>query len=305
MENENNSFTQGLRDGVPICLGYLSVAFAFGIFTVGNGLSAWEAVLISMTNVTSAGQLAAVPIIASGGSLFELALTQFVINMRYSLMSVSLSQKLGSSVRLIDRFLIAFVNTDEVFAVAISKGSPLGRKYLYGLTLTPYLGWSLGALLGAVAGSILPDMLVSALGIAIYGMFIAIIVPPARKSKVILGVVIVSMLLSFAFSALPVLSSMASGTRTILLTVVIAAAAGNAPAADFDFRIPPEPPGRPHQAAHPPRDSRPRDRRHKMREHAELFADRIFPHSRFLSLQQIEARPLPAPGKLVFERVRC
>ena len=177
MEKETNSFSQGLRDGMPICLGYLSVAFAFGIFTVSHGLTAWEAVMISMTNVTSAGQLAAVPIIAGGGSLFELALTQFVINMRYSLMSVSLSQKLGKSVRLIDRFLISFVNTDEVFAVAISKGEPLGRKYLYGLTLTPYLGWSLGTLLGAVAGNILPAMLVSALGIAIYGMFIAIIVP--------------------------------------------------------------------------------------------------------------------------------
>lgn len=149
MEKETNSFSQGLRDGMPICLGYLSVAFAFGIFTVSHGLTAWEAVMISMTNVTSAGQLAAVPIIAGGGSLFELALTQFVINMRYSLMSVSLSQKLGKSVRLIDRFLISFVNTDEVFAVAISKGAPLGRKYLYGLTLTPYLGWSLGTLLGA------------------------------------------------------------------------------------------------------------------------------------------------------------
>ena len=167
MEKETNSFSQGLRDGMPICLGYLSVAFAFGIFTVSHGLTAWEAVVISMTNVTSAGQLAAVPIIAGGGSLFELALTQFVINMRYSLMSVSLSQKLGKSVRLIDRFLISFVNTDEVFAVAISKGAPLGRKYLYGLTLTPYLGWSLGTLLGAVAGNILPAMLVSALGIAI------------------------------------------------------------------------------------------------------------------------------------------
>ena len=121
MDKQNNKFSEGLRDGIPICLGYLSVAFAFGIFSVGSGLSVLETVLISMTNVTSAGQLAAVPIIAAGGSLFELALTQFVINLRYSLMSVSLSQKLGSTVRLIDRFLIAFVNTDEVFAVASGK----------------------------------------------------------------------------------------------------------------------------------------------------------------------------------------
>ena len=223
MENENNSFTQGLRDGVPICLGYLSVAFAFGIFTVGNGLSAWEAVLISMTNVTSAGQLAAVPIIASGGSLFELALTQFVINMRYSLMSVSLSQKLGSSVRLIDRFLIAFVNTDEVFAVALSKGSPLGRKYLYGLTLTPYLGWSLGPLLGAVAGSILPDMLVSALGIAIYGMFIAIIVPPAKKSIPTALCILTAVALSCAFKFVPILSKVPGGFAIIICAVAASA----------------------------------------------------------------------------------
>ena len=137
MDKQNNKFSEGLRDGIPICLGYLSVAFAFGIFSVGSGLSVLETVLISMTNVTSAGQLAAVPIIAAGGSLFELALTQFVINLRYSLMSVSLSQKLGSTVRLIDRFLIAFVNTDEVFAVASGKNGNLGRRYLYGLTLTP------------------------------------------------------------------------------------------------------------------------------------------------------------------------
>lgn len=219
MEKETNSFSQGLRDGMPICLGYLSVAFAFGIFTVSHGLTAWEAVMISMTNVTSAGQLAAVPIIAGSGSLFELALTQFVINMRYSLMSVSLSQKLGKSVRLIDRFLISFVNTDEVFAVAISKGEPLGRKYLYGLTLTPYLGWSLGTLLGAVAGNILPAMLVSALGIAIYGMFIAIIVPPAKKSLPTLLCILTAIALSCAFKFIPVLSKVPSGFAIIICAV--------------------------------------------------------------------------------------
>ena len=205
MEKETNSFSQGLRDGMPICLGYLSVAFAFGIFTVSHGLTAWEAVMISMTNVTSAGQLAAVPIIAGGGSLFELALTQFVINMRYSLMSVSLSQKLGKSVRLIDRFLISFVNTDEVFAVAISKGAPLG--------------WSLGTLLGAVAGNILPAMLVSALGIAIYGMFIAIIVPPAKKSLPTLLCILTAIALSCAFKFVPVLSKVPSGFAIIICAV--------------------------------------------------------------------------------------
>ena len=217
MEKELNSFSRGLRDGIPICLGYLSVAFAFGIFTVGHGLTIWEAVMISMTNVTSAGQLAAVPIIAGGGSLFELALTQFVINMRYSLMSVSLSQRLSKSVRLLDRFLISFVNTDEVFAVAISKNAPLGRKYLYGLTL--YLGWSAGTLLGSAAGNILPATVVSALGIAIYGMFIAIIVPPAKKSLPSLLCILSAIALSCAFKFIPVLSKVPSGFAIIICAV--------------------------------------------------------------------------------------
>ena len=210
MEKELNSFSRGLRDGIPICLGYLSVAFAFGIFTVGHGLTIWEAVMISMTNVTSAGQLAAVPIIAGGGSLFELALTQFVLNIRYSLMSVSLSQRLSKSVRLLDRFLISFVNTDEVFAVAISKNAPLGRKYLYGLTLTPYLGWSAGTLLGSAAGNILP---------ATYGMFIAIIVPPAKKSLPTLLCILSAIALSCAFKFIPVLSKVPSGFAIIICAV--------------------------------------------------------------------------------------
>lgn len=223
MDKQNNKFSEGLRDGIPICLGYLSVAFAFGIFSVGSGLSVLETVLISMTNVTSAGQLAAVPIIAAGGSLFELALTQFVINLRYSLMSVSLSQKLGSTVRLIDRFLIAFVNTDEVFAVASGKNGNLGRRYLYGLTLTPYLGWSLGTLIGAVAGNILPEIVVSALGIAIYGMFLAIIIPPAKKSLPTALCILFSVALSCAFRYIPVLKSVPDGFVIIICAVAASA----------------------------------------------------------------------------------
>ena len=139
--DEKNSFREGIRDGLPICLGYVSVAFAFGIFAVGSGLSVWEAVLISMTNVTSAGQFAAVPIMTSGGSILELAVSQLVINARYILMSVSMSQKMGKSISLADRFAIAFVNTDEVFAVASGKDASLGKKYMYGLILTPFVGW--------------------------------------------------------------------------------------------------------------------------------------------------------------------
>lgn len=181
MTKEINSFRKGLKDGMPIFFGYLSVSFAFGIFAVGEGLSILEAVLISLTNLTSAGQLAAVPILVGGGSFAELILSQLVINLRYSLMSVSLSQKLGDSVKMRHRFPIAFGVTDEIFAVSVSQEENVGKNYLFGLILLPVVGWTLGTLFGAVAGSVLPEVLASALGIAIYGMFIAIVVPPAKK----------------------------------------------------------------------------------------------------------------------------
>lgn len=219
---KENTFLKGIIDGVPICLGYFSVAFAFGIFTVSNGLTSLEALLISMTNVTSAGQLAAVPIIVSGGTLFELAASQLVINLRYALMSISLSQKLDGSVRLADRFLIAFVNTDEVFAVATSK-EEVGRTYMFGLILTPYIGWSAGTAVGAIAGSILPELVIAALGVAIYGMFIAIVVPPARENKHTLFCVIAAIVLSCAFKFLPLLKSVPAGFVIIICSVAASA----------------------------------------------------------------------------------
>ena len=215
-------FAQGLRDGLPICFGYLSVAFAFGIFSTGCGLSLIETLLISMTNVTSAGQLAGVPIIAAGGSLAELALAQLVINLRYALMSVSLSQKLAPDVRLGDRFVIAFVNTDEVFAIGASNPEHLNRKYMYGLILTPYLGWSIGTIIGAVAGSILPQVLINALNLAIYGMFIAIVVPAAHGNKNILLCVAISVALSCCFKYIPILSKVQSGFAIIICALVAA-----------------------------------------------------------------------------------
>lgn len=218
--NEIKSFKKGIADGLPICLGYLAVSFAFGISAVGQGLSVFEALIISMTNVTSAGQLAAVPIIVSGGSFLELAVAQLIINLRYSLMSVSLSQKLGKSVRLADRFLISFVNTDEVFAVASAQRGQVGKKYLYGLILTPYLGWSTGTLLGAAAGDILPEIISSALGLAIFGMFVAIVVPDARKSKAVALCAIVSAALSCLFRYTPFLSQIPSGFVIIICAVL-------------------------------------------------------------------------------------
>lgn len=222
--NEINSFRMGIRDGIPICLGYLSVSFAFGIFATSAGLSVLEVVLISMFNVTSAGQLAAVPIIAAAGSYIELALSQLVINLRYALMSVSVSQKLGRGVRFADRFPIAFVNTDEVFAVACGKDVPVGRKYMYGLILTPFLGWTLGTLLGAIAGNILPEIVISALGIAIYGMFIAIVVPAARDSLSTALCAVFSMALSCLFFFTPGLNSVPSGFVIIIVAAIASTA---------------------------------------------------------------------------------
>ena len=220
---ENNSFICGLKDGIPIGVGYLSVSFAFGIFATGAGLSILEALLVSLFNVTSAGQLAAVPIIVSLGSYLELALTQLVINLRYSLMSVSLSQRLGESVRLRDRFLIAFLNTDEVFAVSSARGCLLGRRYFFGIMLVPYLGWSLGTLLGAIAGNVLPEIVIASLGIAIYAMFIAIVVPVARSERNVLFVVLASILLSSAFYYLPIINQIPRGFVIVISAVSVSA----------------------------------------------------------------------------------
>lgn len=220
---ENTNFLTGIKHGIPICLGYLSVSFAFGITAVESGLSILEALLISMTNLTSAGQLAAVPIIAGGGTLIELAIAQLIINLRYSLMSVTLSQKLGKTVRTLDRFIIGFAVTDEIFAVSSSKSYTVGRRYMYGLALTPFLGWSLGTLLGAIAGNILPAGVTAALGIAIYGMFIAIVVPEIKQSLSTALCVAIAVVLGCAFRYLPFLSDVPSGFVIIICAVTASA----------------------------------------------------------------------------------
>lgn len=220
---KKEDFTKGLLNGLPICFGYLSVSFAFGIFAVSCGLSISEAVLISAANVTSAGQLAAIPIITGGGSLVELAISQLVINLRYALMSISLSQKLDRNVTLGDRLLISFVNTDEVFALASSQPGSLSKWYLFGLILTPFLGWSFGTFLGAVAGNLLPASVISALGLAIYGMFIAIILPAAKKHRPTAWCVLISVALSCAFRFIPPLNRIPSGFSIILCAVAASA----------------------------------------------------------------------------------
>ncbi len=220
---KKDEFLEGIKAGLPICLGYFSVAFAFGIFTVNAGLGIAEAVLISMTNVTSAGQLAAVPIIVSGGTLLEMAASQFVINLRYALMSVSLSQKLDDRVTVLDRAIIAFVNTDEVFAVASARGKSLSKYYMYGLILTPYFGWAFGTLAGAAAGDVLPEIMTSSLGIAIYGMFVAVVVPAAKKSKATALCVVFAIGLSCAFHFIPVLSTVPEGFVVIICAALASA----------------------------------------------------------------------------------
>lgn len=217
-----NSFSKGIRDGIPIALGYLSVSFAFGMTVVAKGLPVWVAVLISMTNLTSAGQLSGVNLIAASASYFELALTQLIINLRYALMSLSLSQKLDRNVRLADRLILSFGNTDEVFAVARSQKGEVGSRYLYGLILTPYVGWALGTFIGAAAGSLLPNAIRSALGIAIYGMFLAIVIPPSKHSCPVLWVVLIAVALSCLFRWMPGLNQISSGFAIILSTLIAA-----------------------------------------------------------------------------------
>lgn len=217
---KKEKFLKGIKDGIPIGLGYLSVSFAFGIFGVESGLTIWQTLLISMLNVTSAGQLAGVPIITGGGTLIEMAVSQLVINARYALMSVSLSQKLSKSVSLADRFLISFVNTDEVFAVASGKKGLVGKSYLYGLITTPYFGWSLGTLIGAAAGNILPASVISALGIAIYGMFVAIVMPVVKENNKTLTCVITAIMLSCLFYYIPYLKQIPSGFTIIICAVL-------------------------------------------------------------------------------------
>lgn len=217
------SFLRGVKHGIPIALGYLSVSFTFGIRAVGDGLTWTQAVMISMTNLTSAGQFAGLPLITAQASLMEAALTQLVINLRYALMSLSLSQRLDHTMTTLHRMIFAFANTDEIFAVASAQPEKVGRGYLYGLMSTPWLGWTLGTLLGAVAGQLLPEFLRTALGIAIYGMFLAIILPPARKEHPVRMVVLFAVGLSLCFRYLPGLNQLSSGFVIIICAVAASA----------------------------------------------------------------------------------
>ncbi len=224
---QKNGFRRGLLDGIPIAVGYLSVSFGFGITAVNLGLRIIEAVLISMTNLTSAGQVAGLSVIVAGGTLFEMALTQFVINMRYSLMGIAMTQKLERGYGTLHRLFTSFFITDEIFAVSVSRKEVIRPSYMYGLATLPYIGWASGTILGAVAGHILPDSLAAALGIAIYGMFVAIITPAAKKEMGVLITVLFAVIISVFIYTVPALSFISSGFRIIISGVVAALVAAS------------------------------------------------------------------------------
>lgn len=215
-------YKKGLKDGIAVALGYFAVSFTFGMAAATKGISICQAGLISLTNVTSAGQFSALTIIAAGGSYLEIALTQLIINLRYCLMSFSLAQKLDKETKNYHRYLMAYSVTDEIFALDASQPGRLKPIYHYGITCVAVPGWVLGTLLGAISGNVLPAYIISAMGVAIYGMFMAIIIPPARDNKAVLYVVISAMLVSSLFAYTPVLKRVSSGFVIIITTVLVA-----------------------------------------------------------------------------------
>lgn len=216
------NYREGLSDGLPIGLGYLAVSFTLGIAAKKAGLTAFQAALMSITNLTSAGEFAALATIAAGAPYLEMAVMQFVINMRYMLMSCALSQRIDSGFPEFHRLFVGFGITDEIFGISISRQNKLNPYYTYGAMSLAIPGWSLGTFLGVELGGVLPVNIVNALSVALYGMFLAIIIPPARKSKIIAGLVVISMAACYGFSRLPGLKNISQGMRVIILTVVIA-----------------------------------------------------------------------------------
>lgn len=216
-----SNFKRGLKAGFPIGLGYLSVSFTFGIMAVSYGLYWWQAVLISMLTVTSAGQLAGIGIMIHPGQYLQMLISQKTINIRYSFMSISIAQKTDNKFKGIYRWILGFMMTDEIFAVA-SHEEAVSRSFFTGLSVLPYLGWSLGTLIGAILGNILPEKLMSALSIAIYGMFIAIVVPDMKKSKPIILVVVLACLFSCLFKYTPVLCNISGGISITVCSILAA-----------------------------------------------------------------------------------
>lgn len=218
----NYTFVRGMRDGIPICLGYFAVSFALGIAGRGVGMNAVQAFVMSLTMVASAGQFAAITLIGAGAGIIEMITTTVVVNLRYLLMSCSLTQKLSPETKLLHRLALSYCMTDEIFGLSISVDGFLRPVYTYGITVISVSGWCLGTVLGVVAGNILPALVTNALGVAMYGMFLAIIIPPAKENHFLGALVAVSMAASGLFSILPYLRAISSGFRVIILTILIA-----------------------------------------------------------------------------------
>lgn len=217
-----SDYKKGLVAGIPIGLGYLPVSFTFGLMAVQGGIPVWLAVFISLSNLTSAGQFAGTTLILGGAGFLEIGLTTFVINLRYMLMSLSLSQKLKPTVGIAKRLLIGYGITDEIFALASLRDGKVSPAYMYGLMTMPVFGWTFGTFLGACTSGVLPDSLQNAMGIALYTMFIAIIIPPAKKSRPIQAVIALSILITCMLQYLPVFSFISSGFQMILATILSA-----------------------------------------------------------------------------------
>lgn len=223
MNKENRILLKkGFKLGIPIGIGYFSVSFAFGMMAVASGLSPLLALLISMTNLTSAGQFAGLQVMTAAGGYIEMALTMLMINARYFLMSLSLSQKVSKSLTSIQRALMSFCVTDEIFAVASMEQGEVTGWYWLGLMSMPYLGWSGGTLAGALVSGLLPSSLQDALGIALYGMFIAIIIPAAKHSKPIIMTILIAVGVSCVLYYVPIFSQISSGFAVIIVTIMAA-----------------------------------------------------------------------------------
>ena len=213
----------GVNRGLPVGMGYFSVSFGFGAMAVSQGLKALDAVLISATNLTSAGQFAGLTLIVAAASLWEMVLTQLVINSRYALMILALSQRMGEKIGFLPRLLVAFFNTDEIFALAMAREQPLTVPFLLGLGTLPFVGWTLGTLCGALAGSVLPVSIRRALGVMLYGMFVAIVVPPAKQNRSILIAALLALVFSSEFTWAPVLKTVSPGLSIVICSVAAAA----------------------------------------------------------------------------------
>lgn len=216
-----NDYKKGLKAGIPIGLGYLSVSFSFGIMAIGASLSWWQALIISMLTLTSAGQLAGIGIMPYPGRYLEMLIAQSTINIRYSFMSISLSQKTDSKFKSFFKWLFGFFVTDEIFAVAISQ-EKVSRSYFGGLVTLPYFGWAIGTLIGAVVGNILPEIIMSALCLAMYGMFIAVLVPKAKEDKKVIIAILIAIMFGVLLYYVPILKQVPQGIAISISAVVAA-----------------------------------------------------------------------------------